>query len=65
MNDVNEPIDAGTAAPEVMPAPAAEPAPAGKVFRIGVISTSIEGKPQRTNGHGRYRLGSRGILVKR
>lgn len=23
----------------------------GKVFRIGVISASIEGKPQRTNGH--------------
>src|SRR3569832_1809861 len=23
----------------------------GKVYRIGVISASIEGKPQKTNGH--------------
>jgi predicted dehydrogenase len=29
-------------------APAAEPE---KVYRIGVVSASIEGKPQRTNGH--------------
>jgi len=28
-----------------------EQAAAGKIFRIGVISASIEGKPQRTNGH--------------
>ena len=35
-----------------LPAGQAEPAPAaGKIFRIGVISASIEGKPQRTNGH--------------
>ena len=32
-------------------AAAAPTVPADKVFRIGVISASIEGKPQRTNGH--------------
>ncbi|QDU30534.1 Inositol 2-dehydrogenase/D-chiro-inositol 3-dehydrogenase [Anatilimnocola aggregata] len=32
-------------------AAAKEQAAAGKVFRIGVISASIEGKTQRTNGH--------------
>lgn len=33
-------------------APAAEAAaPAARVYRIGVISASIEGRPQRTNGH--------------
>ncbi|HZK82020.1 MAG TPA: hypothetical protein VFC46_13155, partial [Humisphaera sp.] len=32
-------------------ATAAPAVPADKVFRIGVISASIEGKPQRTNGH--------------
>lgn len=32
-------------------APAAEAEPAGKVLRIGVVSASILGKPQRTNGH--------------
>jgi predicted dehydrogenase len=31
--------------------PAAAPAPGGKVWRIGVISASIHGKPQKTNGH--------------
>lgn len=25
--------------------------PAGKVYRIGVVSATIGGKPQRTNGH--------------
>ena len=30
---------------------AAQPAPANRVFRIGVISTSIDGRPQPTNGH--------------
>jgi predicted dehydrogenase len=30
--------------------PAAEPA-ANKVYRIGVISAAIDGKPQKTNGH--------------
>lgn len=30
---------------------AATATPAPKVFRIGVISASIDGKPQRTNGH--------------
>ncbi len=36
------------------PATAAEPAanaPAGKVYRIGVVSASIRGKPQLRNGH--------------
>ena len=32
-------------------AAAAEPAAAAKVYRIGVISAAIEGKPQKTNGH--------------
>jgi predicted dehydrogenase len=32
-------------------APAAEPRSADKVYRIGVISASIDGKPQKTNGH--------------
>src|ERR1700674_4801712 len=27
------------------------PAPANRVLRIGVISASIDGRPQRTNGH--------------
>src|SRR5262245_61594710 len=31
-----------------LPAPAADPA---KVYRIGVVSASIGGKPQKTNGH--------------
>src|SRR6185436_7165199 len=31
--------------------PAAAQAPGGKVWRIGVISASIHGKPQKTNGH--------------
>ena len=31
--------------------PAAAPAPGGKVWRIGVISASIHGKAQKTNGH--------------
>jgi predicted dehydrogenase len=30
---------------------AAEPAPASKVYRIGVLSAAIDGKPQKTNGH--------------
>ena len=30
---------------------AAEPAPARRVYRIGVISASINGRPQPTNGH--------------
>src|SRR5213595_1005510 len=30
---------------------AAQPAPANRVYRIGVISAAIEGKPQKTNGH--------------
>jgi predicted dehydrogenase len=30
---------------------AAQPPAASKVYRIGVISASIDGKPQRTNGH--------------
>jgi predicted dehydrogenase len=29
----------------------AEPAPGAKVWRIGVISASIHGQPQKTNGH--------------
>ena len=35
------------------PSAAAEPdsKPAGKTYRIGVISTRIRGKPQRLNGH--------------
>ncbi len=32
-------------------AQAAEPAPANKTWRIGVISASIRGKSQKTNGH--------------
>lgn len=32
-------------------AAAPEPAPGAKVWRIGVISASIHGKPQKTNGH--------------
>src|SRR5438270_9754770 len=38
---------AGTLA---LAAPAVEAAPA-KVYRIGVVSASIGGKPQKTNGH--------------
>lgn len=30
---------------------AAEPLPANKVYRIGVLSAAINGKPQKTNGH--------------
>ena len=32
-------------------APAAGPPAAGKVYRVGVISASIRGRPQPTNGH--------------
>lgn len=32
------------------PAPAADP-PAAKVYRIGVISSTLNGKPHKTNGH--------------
>ena len=32
-------------------APAADPHPANKVYRVGVISAGIRGKPQPTNGH--------------
>src|SRR5947199_1784035 len=41
-------LAAGAIALAAPSAPAAEP---NKVFRIGVVSASIEGKPQRTNGH--------------
>ena len=41
---------AALATPTAVAAPAETTAP-GKVYRIGVISASIEGKPQRTNGH--------------
>jgi predicted dehydrogenase len=33
------------------PAAADEPPPANRVYRIGVISASIDGRPQPTNGH--------------
>jgi hypothetical protein len=42
-------VAATTALTGAAPAPAAEPA--GKVYRIGVISASIHGKPQPRNGH--------------
>src|SRR5947199_5372364 len=41
-------LAAGAIALAAPSAPAAEP---NKVFRIGVISASIGGKPQKTNGH--------------
>jgi len=40
-----------TAASARAQADAKEQAATNKIFRIGVISASIEGKPQRTNGH--------------
>lgn len=42
---------AGTAATLATAAKGAAPAPADKVFRIGVISARIRGKPQSRNGH--------------
>jgi predicted dehydrogenase len=44
---------AGGAALAALSASQAEaaPEPAAKLYRIGVISASIDGKPQRTNGH--------------
>src|SRR2546421_10923549 len=43
-----DPLAAGAVALPSTAAPAAEP---GKTYRIGVISASIGGKPQKTNGH--------------
>ncbi len=42
---------AGVLAAAAASAPAANPPPANKVYRIGVISAAIDGKPQKTNGH--------------
>ena len=42
---------AGALAAVAAVAPAAPPAPENKVYRIGVISASIDGQPQKTNGH--------------
>jgi predicted dehydrogenase len=44
-------VAAGAAALGAAGVRAAEPEPPAKVYRIGVISASIDGKPQKTNGH--------------
>jgi predicted dehydrogenase len=44
-------VSAGALAVAAGAAVAAPPAPADKVYRIGVISAAIDGKPQKTNGH--------------
>lgn len=42
---------AAVAGPALAGAASAAPEPAGKVYRVGVISATIRGKPQRLNGH--------------
>jgi predicted dehydrogenase len=44
-------VSAGALATVAASVPAAPPAPENKVYRIGVISASIDGQPQKTNGH--------------